>query len=201
MAAILSLVPFVRMVGLNGSLARGEATEKSDIDFWIAIKSGRLWSGRALVTVVAHMTGHHRYRNKIAGRICLNTYQTEDHLAVGPKNQKNAKDYVNIQILYAAGNIADRFFKANLWVEKSGYRFKNRGYRGRISGYFALPIRWFFEAVYDLTFNDWGEKKFRHYQIKRILNDSRTQNSKAGQIYISDTELRFHPPKGKGVDF
>jgi len=192
-AAVLSFTPFIRMIGLNGSVARGEATEESDIDFWICLKSGRLWSGRAFVTVLTHLTGYHRYQNKIAGRICLNTYQTEESLEIHPKNEKNAKDYANIKILYAAGSIANHFFISNRWIEQKGYRFTHK--KAISSSIFPAIIRGIFEIIYDILFGDSGERYSRSFQIKRILADPRTQNARVGQIYISDAELRFHPKK------
>jgi hypothetical protein len=146
------------------------------------------------VTIVTHLSGYHRYKNKIAGRICLNTYQTEDQLEIHPKNLKNAKDYSNIKILYAARSIANRFFRANHWIEELGYRFKHKRDIA-FSPIIVVIIRGVFEVIYDIFFGDWGEKTLRQYQIKRILIDPRTQKSTGGQIFISDSELRFHPPK------
>jgi len=196
-AAILSFTPFVRMIGLTGSLARGEAKEKSDVDFFIVLKSGRLWTGRAFVSILTHLAGYRRYDGKIAGRICLNCYQTEDHLAVGPKNIKNAKDYSNMKILYQSRGLAKKFIEANKWIVDRGYQFQNidTNVRQRIITIVAFVFRWLFEALYELIFNDWGEKRLCTYQIRRILRDPRTQMSSQGQIYISGQELRFHPPK------
>jgi len=196
-ASILSFAPFVRMIGLSGSLARGEATEKSDIDFFIVTKTNRLWTGRALVSILTHLTGYRRYDRKIAGRICLNCYQTEEHLTVNPKTIKNAKDYSNIKILYQSHGLAKRFIKANNWINDKGYQFINIDPKAE-GNIVASFLRWIFEALYDLLFNDWGEKQMRAYQIRRILRDPRTQTAKSGQIYISDQELRFHPPKEGG---
>ena len=197
-ASILSFAPFVRMIALTGSLARREAREKSDIDFFIVTKANRLWSGRAFVSILIHLTGYRRYDMKIAGRICLNCYQTEDHLTVNPNTIKNAKDYSNIKILYQSHGLAKRFIKANKWINDKGYQFINIDPKAR-GNIVASFLRWIFEALYELFFNDWGEKQLRAYQIRRILRDPRTQSAKSGQIYISDQELRFHPPK-EGID-
>jgi len=195
-ATILSFAPFVRMIALTGSLARGEATEKSDIDFFVVLKRGRLWSGRAFVSLFAHLTGLRRYEEKIAGRICLNCFQTEDHLLVGPKTLKNARDYANLIILYQRDQLARKFFQANQWIPAKGYRFQNSNITPR-QLIIPILIRWLTEALYELLFSNWGEKQLRSFQIRRILNDPRTQMSSQGQIYISDQELRFHPPKGE----
>jgi len=224
-ASILSFAPYVWMIGLTGSLARGEATEKSDIDFFIVTKTNRLWTGRALVSILTHLSGYRRYDGKIAGRICLNCYQTEDRLIIGPKNIKNAKDYANIKILYQSHGLAKRFIEANRWISDKGYQFitaRNtlrslpQGCKRRYIASKGTPcafgagsfinidpkaggnivasfLRWISEALYELILNNWGEKRLRSFQIRRILADPRTQIASQGQIYISDQELRFHP--------
>jgi len=42
-ARILWIVPYIRLVAVSGSLARNAPNEKSDIDFLIITKSGRIW--------------------------------------------------------------------------------------------------------------------------------------------------------------
>lgn len=195
-ASVLSIVPFVRMIGLSGSLARNEAKEKSDIDFFVVLKKGRLWSGRAFVSILTHLTGYHRYNDKIAGRICLNCYQTEDHLTIGPKNLKNAQDYSNIKILCQSHGLAKKFIEANRWISDKGYQFINIDSDSGGNNIAASFLRWLLEALYELLFNEWGEKQLRAYQIKRILKNPLTSVSSKTQIYISDQELRFHPAKG-----
>ncbi len=193
-ATILSFTPYVRMIGLSGSLARGKATEKSDIDFLVVTKQGRFWTGRAFTMVLTHLTGFHRYGKKIAGRICLNTFQSDQYLTVGPKNEKNAKDYCHLIVLFQADSLGKKFFLDNKWIIEKGLRFRNKKNLPELK---IIPsiIRFIFEAIYDLFINDWGERRLRNYQIKRILADPRTQSAGSGQIYISDQELRFHPQK------
>lgn len=193
-AKILSFAPFVRMIGLTGSLAREEASKNSDIDFFVVTRSTRLWSGRAFVSAITHLIGFRRYNDKIAGRICLNCYQTEDYLTIGPKNLKNARDYAKIKILFQVDKMAEKFARANQWIIKRGFRFQNIAPAER-SGIHTAAIRWFLESLYDLIFNDWGEKYLRRYQIRRILKNPLTRSSNESQIYISNRELRFHPPK------
>ncbi|MGA2666719.1 MAG: nucleotidyltransferase domain-containing protein [Patescibacteria group bacterium] len=198
-AFLLSIVPFTRMVALDGSLARGEATEKSDIDFFIVLKTGRIWTGRILVTALVHLTGLRRAGQKIAGRICLNRYQTEDFLLIRPKNKKNALDYRHFRVFWGSAKLRARFFDLNSWIPKKGYTFTNKNRKLTFWEKVLLIISWpfqrFFEIIYDVLFGEPGEKYLRNFQIKRILKDPRTQQSSNEQILISDYELRFHPPK------
>ena len=87
-AKVLRFVPFLRMAGLNGSLVRGEENVSSDIDFLIIAKRGRLYTARFFAIILVHLTGYRRYADKVAGRICLNCYLSDDNPDISPKNSK-----------------------------------------------------------------------------------------------------------------
>ncbi len=194
-AALLRLAPFVRMIGLTGSLAAGKATAESDIDFFIVAKPGRLWSARFFATCLVHLIGMRRYGRKISGRICLNCYQTSDHLEVSPKNAKNAKDYANILFLFSTGNLTRKFFKENFWINEKKFEFLHQSYKKGLNDFWSYPVRWVFEGIFEVIFNNPGEQLLRRFQLRKILKNPITLRARAGQIYISDQELRFHPEK------
>lgn len=75
---IIRWVPFSRGVALTGSLAEGRETKNSDIDFFIQVKEGRIWSTRLLITVILLLLGIARTDNRVAGQVCLNWYATYD---------------------------------------------------------------------------------------------------------------------------
>lgn len=201
-AIIIQTTPYIRMVGLNGSLARGQASTKSDIDFVIIAKTGRIWTCRAASMLIMAIFGLKRYANKTAGRVCLNLYHTEDHTALTPRNENWAYNHAYTTPLWQSSNEFERFMKANAWIKKYDHNFYNQDYRPsqieRVISIFMLIIRRFLEILFDLILADWGEKVLSQYQIKRIENDPRTKNSSKGLIFISNYELRFHPPKFKG---
>jgi len=200
---ILQLTPFIKMIGLNGSLARGEATKTSDIDFFIVAKKGRIWTARAFSTLIMAIFGLKRYQNKIAGRVCLNCYQTEDYLKVAPANAKNALDYAHLLPFWQANRNFHRFQIANTWISQFSRHFVFVSYRPSLTekliAIFLTIFRVANEFLFDLIFADWGEHRFKTYQITRIANDPRSQNAPAGAIFISDRELRFHLPKLKNL--
>lgn len=193
-AIFLQLTPFTRMVALTGSLARGEAKDSSDIDFFIVTKKNRIWTCRLLVTALVYLTGFRRYDNKIAGRICLNCYQTDNHLLISPQNKKNAEDYAHLLPFWERGRVFENFKKENLWIKKYGSNFTKKS---TIFRHF-LPLIIFqviWEIIFEIFFNNFVENLLKKYQMQRILKDPRTKNSPKGSIFISDTELRFHPLK------
>lgn len=194
-ARFLQLVPFVRMVGLDGSLARGEATETSDIDFFIVFKRNRLWLGRLLVIGMVQLTGFRRSGKKIAGRVCLNRFQTEDQLEVFPQTKQYAKKFVFFQIFWTRDNLTEKFYQDNNWVRKFGYSFKFRKkiQTNRFYDFVSLLVSSILEFMFELILGEWGENWAKAYQIKRINADPRTKKAPPDSIFFSDKEVRFHP--------
>jgi len=197
-ANVLRLAPFVRMVALTGSLARGEASKNSDIDFFIVARQGRIWTARFFTTFFTHLLSIRRYNNKIAGRICLNCYQTEDSLEIHPKNKKNALDYAHLTPLWQIHGNYPGFLKANTWIKK--YRqFHPLENQERDILKFLKIFQLIFETILELFLNNWLEEKLRRLQIKKILANPLTRRARKNEIFISDKELRFHPRK-KNID-
>jgi predicted nucleotidyltransferase len=190
-AKILQISPFVRMVGLNGSVAKGEATAESDIDFFIVTESGRIWTSRAFSMVLITLFGIKRFPDKIAGRICLNLYQTLDRLELTCKTKKVAKSNANLVVLWQEGNIYKKFLEKNQWISKK-FHFKFKKSSAGKPSKFLFIIQKIIEKIVE---SDWLESKLKGYQSQRILKDFRTQNSPKGSIFLSDLELRFHPRK------
>lgn len=193
-ATLLSVVPFVRMIGLNGSMVKGTMREDSDIDFLIISSHGRIWTVRFLVTILTHITGQRRYGDKVAGRICLNRYQSEHFLGIEPHNEYHAETFSSLVPLYD-DNIYKSYQQSNVWMQefdlevKPGLKMKNR--KIKIFGFFKRIGEFFLLGHIGNIF----EKLLRKYQSKRILNDKRTHEIQKGRVRVSDWELCFHPKK------
>ena len=191
-ARLLRIIPYTCAVFLTGSVARGEAGKSSDIDFFIVVKSGRIWTCRVLVTMIIQIIGKRRYGNNVAGRICLNRYQTEDNLEITPHNAYHRKDYSQVVPLWDQNNIYDKYKKANKWIGKLKVHKVYKVHKVRNQ---SSCIQRFLESILDTKFGDFFEKKQKKYQKKRITSDPRTKASKQWQIVATDNELSFHPEK------
>jgi predicted nucleotidyltransferase len=121
-ATYLRWCPFLRLAGLNGSIVRGEQSQKSDIDFLIIAKAGRLYTARFFATFLVALTGYRRHGKKIAGRICLNCYLNDKNPDISPKNpssnEKVASAYKYLIPLTDENVAAERFFQINTWMNK-----------------------------------------------------------------------------------
>jgi hypothetical protein len=102
--------PFVRAVGISGSLSKNFADEKADIDFFIITKANRLWLARTMMHLfkkLTFLTGHQHY-------FCMNYYIDENALLIEPQNIFTAVEITTL--LPVRGKEAmNNFFSINDW--------------------------------------------------------------------------------------
>lgn len=115
---ILRFVPFVRMIGLTGRLAMKSAEAKSDWDLFVVLKSGKIWTGRTLITLAAHILGKRRHGKKITDRVCLNYFVTGNSLEITVKDLFSASEYFFISPLFDCGGYYRKFQLKNRWISK-----------------------------------------------------------------------------------
>jgi predicted nucleotidyltransferase len=193
MARLLSFVPFIRFIGVTGSMARGTASEKSDIDFFIVAKKGRLFLTRGLTVLLLSLIGEYRTRDRVTGKICTNCWATDNHLTVGPKNEYVARDYSRMLPLYDPTSLYPRFLVSNSWFRRFLKHQSKVTDVSQVRDY-GKTVRnigeWVFKGWIGNVFERWA----KGYQTRRIKRDPRTHTD-PGRVFVSDTELRFHPPK------
>lgn len=198
-ANLLRYVPFMRMVGLNGSIVRGEETERSDIDFLIVAKRGRLYTTRFFATFLIHLTGWRRYGKKIAGRVCLNCYLNDINPDITPNNSRSRKKVAVSNkfmiVLVDYRNTAKRFLNKNVWMQR--YKVVGEEYSQKlvkrltpqgVSRSFRL-----LEPMLSGWFGDVLEKKLMDYQVRRIM----AGRESGDEILATAEEIRLHPQKDK----
>lgn len=89
----LRFVPFVRMIAVTGTLAMKNCEKDSDIDLFVVLEKGRIFTGRLLVTGLVHLLRKRRYGKKIKNRICLNYFVATDRLEIQRKDLFAANEY------------------------------------------------------------------------------------------------------------
>ncbi len=110
-ARIVSSFPYVRGVGISGSISKNVMAEDGDVDFFIITKPGRLWLCRSLLILFKKtvLLNSRKY-------FCINYLVDEDTLEIPDKNMFTA---VEIRTLIPVFNsqLMTKFNKANVWVE------------------------------------------------------------------------------------
>lgn len=90
---ILLYVPYLRMIGVTGSLAMKNGERGSDWDMFVVMRSGKIWIGRTILTLFLHSIGKRRHGKKISNRACLNYFVTEESLEIVTKDLFSAHEY------------------------------------------------------------------------------------------------------------
>jgi hypothetical protein len=103
--------PFVRGIGISGSLSKNFADQHTDIDFFIITSSNRLWIARTLMHLfkkLTFITGHQHW-------YCMNYYIDEEALRIDEQNIFTATELITLIPVCGNGTM-DKFYNQNNWV-------------------------------------------------------------------------------------
>lgn len=104
--------PFVRGIGISGSLSKHYADEKADIDFFIITSRNRLWIARTLLHAykkLTYLTGRQHLH-------CMNYFIDEEALLIGQQNIYTAMEVVTL-LPVAGGEVLQTFAMENEWAK------------------------------------------------------------------------------------
>lgn len=151
--------PFVRAVGISGSLSKNFADEKADIDFFVITKANRLWIARTIMHLfkkLTFITGHQHY-------FCMNYYIDEEAMLIGSQNIFTAVE-IGTLLPVAGKETLDDFYRINNWSRKF---FPVRGNTDLQNGsHHGSRIKRLVESVFD---NHVGNK-FDNWLLKITTN-------------------------------
>ena len=105
--------PYVRAIGVSGSLSKNFADEKSDIDYFIITKANRLWIARTIMHLYKKLTF-------LSGRqnfYCMNYYVDEKALSLKEKNIYTATELKTL-LPIAGENAISQLFQENHWANE-----------------------------------------------------------------------------------
>lgn len=182
-AKILSWVPYVKFVGISGALASGNTPKNDDIDLFVITASGKIFTTRFFCNLLLDFANLRRKpkSDKVADKICLNMFLTENNLKLAPHDIYLAHEILQTGPLFERNAVYSRFFQQNLWVLKflpnwpaSAY-FASRSTSTQAKSALAGKS----------TFN-FIENFFKKIQLKYM-------KKKITRETISDTKLFFHP--------
>ncbi len=209
-AKILSFVPFIRMVAICNDLAYFNAPSESDIDFFVVVKSGRIWTTRFLTTVILFVFRLWRHGKKIKNRICLSFFITDNNLSleeIAYKDDVYLKFWVlQILPLLDKDSAYQNFLKENSWATKDFPGF----FRNLPSQKIEIEtkiLQIFFEKILEGRLGNFLEKILKSFQLKIMARKKparrlvrRSPNGEGGSlgedgkkdVIISDEILKFH---------
>ena len=106
--ALVSRMPFVRMVAVSGSLAHLNAERSADLDLFVITAPHRVWSVTLAVLVISRLLGWRQ-------RMCLNYVISEAALAIAPADLFSANQIIHLRPI-VGHDVFARFIDANPFV-------------------------------------------------------------------------------------
>ena len=110
-SALLVKFPFVRGIGVSGSLSKKYADENSDIDFFIITKTGKLWIARTFLHLFKKLT----FLFHKEDYFCMNYFVDEANAEIREQNYFTAVETVTL--IPMQGDVAfEMFYAQNTWT-------------------------------------------------------------------------------------
>ena len=109
-ASTLYKFPYVRGVGISGSLSKNFADENADIDYFIITKANRLWIARTLLHLYKKIP-FLKNRNR---HYCMNYFVDEAELIIEEKNIFTATELFTLVPMIGNGSLL-KLFEVNSW--------------------------------------------------------------------------------------
>jgi hypothetical protein len=186
---LFSFFPFVRFAGVCNSLGYFNAREASDIDFFIIVKSGRIWTARFLTTILLKIFKLRPGAQKTADKFCLSFYVADSALDISQVALPAGDPYFYhwlswISPMYDDG-VWKQFITSNVWIKnhlpqfmaQDGLKFSGRS-----------PLKKIKEKLFFLP-----ESFFRKIQLAAMPADLKAAASRPDHsVVISDAMLKFH---------
>ncbi len=119
-SAFIAYFPFVRGVYISGTLAKGYADKKSDIDYFIITEPGRLWIARTFLIAFkkVFLLNSRKY-------FCVNYFIDSKHLEISDKNMYTAVELLTLIPMYNF-KLFDQFLTTNKWTDEYFPNYKKR---------------------------------------------------------------------------
>lgn len=188
-AAVFKIIPWVKLVGISGSLAMGASGKKDDIDFFIITENKRIWISRFFLIVLTTLAGVRRKRREkalsAAGKICINLILEENNLALKGSNIYLAHEVLQMHPLWQRDDVYFKFLHNNQWVFeylpnwKTGIKIQNPKTKNQN---YNSKFKIFWNKMENLA---------RDFQLKIMDKPSGDERIESGALF-------FHP-ENKGL--
>lgn len=150
--------PFVKGVGISGSLSKGILHQDGDFDFFIITQNNRLWIARTLLILYKKL-----FLLNSKKYFCVNYFIDDINLEIEEKNLFTATEIHSL--IPVVGEVLTEFHGANAWVRSY--------YPGAPFSEVVLPEGkkpWFsrlLSAILSGRLGEWADKRCMHITFRR----------------------------------
>ena len=118
---IFSLIPWIKAVGITGSVAAGTPTPTDDIDLLIITSPKRMWLSRLLLTAILNLINKRRKPNakpnQINNKFCLNMWLSQDNLTEANQDLYAANELARIIPILNRNQTYQQYIMSNSWLQ------------------------------------------------------------------------------------
>lgn len=190
---LFKIIPWIKLVGISGSLSMMGSGRKDDIDIFIITRDNRIWISRLALILLTSLTGLRRKRREkilsANGKVCINLILEESNLAQQKRNIYIGHEILQMKVLWQRDEVYSKFLHDNFWAFKYLPNWK--------SGQKMVESRWRRadgkkqKKNKELGFIDWLEVMAKKLQLKIMGSPDKSERIENGALY-------FHP-EDKGV--
>jgi hypothetical protein len=204
-AKLMSYLPWVRFVGLVNTVALEVPSQASDIDLFIILQPGRLWLGRLVVVLAAHLRGWRQYGRQVRDRLCLSFFVTADQLklqSLAYSDDPYLKFWIASVVPLLDVGIYRQWQRENEWITESLPNIKSVWQRSNdLTPNLALveqtaPSNYsqrLVEKLFSGSFGDWCERWAENLQRPRLERYLGTKlNDGSGAVVITKQVMKLH---------
>jgi hypothetical protein len=161
-AKLIAAFPFVRGVLASGSLSKGYMDEKSDLDFFIITKPGRLWIARTLLVMYKRLFLFNSHKH-----FCVNYFIDSDHLEIEEKNVFTATELATVIPLYGKEHY-ENLHRKNSWLLNFFPNYAPRSTKD-VANDNVGKVKGLCEKLIDAMGGDWFEQHFMRMTWERWM--------------------------------
>lgn len=182
-------LPFVRFVAVCNNLSFGVSRNGSDIDLFVITRKDRIFTARFIMTIIFHLLGIRRHKDRISGRFCLSFFVTEDNLNLTPIRIENDiyLDYWLVSLRPVYGDMMSELRNANHTTFR---KFPNNKSEIVATGGKSLLKR-MTERFLNRRLGNVLEDILKKIQISRYKK-AKPHIGEKGSLVVNDKMLKFH---------
>ena len=188
------LAPFLKSVCANGSLARGFMDKDSDLDVFVIVERGRIWTARFILSLLTAIMRVKRFRqdSDVRDKICFNHFIADESLIMSFRDICASCTYSRLDFIYGDRNVLKKFYASNAWINDYLLNFQGQDkINQRIVNSSSLAaIGAVAGGLLKGKIGDIFENLFKKIQLRRIKNNLPAAIN--GRIIVNDGQLEFH---------
>ncbi|MFA5133887.1 MAG: hypothetical protein WC459_03755 [Patescibacteria group bacterium] len=184
--AFFRLLPWIKFIGICNSLGNMNASNESDIDFFVITKKKRLWTARFFLAGALKIFGL-RPGKITRDKMCLSFFAGEDGLDVSGAALPDGDPYFYrwiswIMPLYDDG-IYQKFIESNAWVKNFLPNFKEQR---------TDAVHPNFKNT-GLAFGNWLEARLKNFQLKIMPQELKEALLRSDRsVILGDAIIKLH---------